>query len=350
MIEYTREILSNPLDLVTEGQINFGCFTDGIKHLNYLDAKRPLGFPAPRFFKYLRLKEWQAFQLGNKDYFLLIAVYNSKSIGINQLLLYDKTKKQFYKYERQVAFWETHVADNIYDGTSKIDKKDFKIELINKLASNSVSIKIDIKNYKKLPSVKADFELDMQNKSSSSIVVSIPFGQNRGMYSFKNLAPLKGRIVHGNSEICFDAESSFSIMDDHKGYYPYNMQYDWVTGANMHNGELIGFNLTDNQSINPEKFNENVLWKGNKRFLLPAVKFMRPNGTENEWIIRDKYNMVELSFFPTVSNDLKFNLIAIKSDYSGPLGYFRGSIKYAPGKKISLDDYFGIGEKKFVRA
>jgi hypothetical protein len=298
----------------------------------------------------MRLKEWQAFQLGNKDYFLLIAVYNSKSIGINQLLLYDKKSKTLYKYEQQVPFWETKVTKSIDDGISKIDKKNFKIKIVNKLADNSVSIKIDIKNYKKLPPVKAEFELDMQNKSDSAIVVSIPFGRNNGMYSFKNLAPLTGKITHGESEILFDREDAFSIMDDHKGYYPYNMRYDWVTGADLQNGELTGFNLTDNQSINPEKFNENVLWKGNKRFLLPAVKFTRPDGANNEWIIRDNYNMVELSFFPKVTNELKFNFLAIKSDYSGPFGYFKGFIKYAPGKKINLDGYFGMGEKKFIRA
>ena len=350
MKEYSREILSNPLDLVTEGQINFGCFSESIENLNYLDAKRPFGFPTPRFFNYLRLKEWQAFQIGNKDYFLLIAVYNSKSIGVNQLLLYSKKEKQLYKYEQQVPFWETKVAKSVYDGISKIDKKDFKITVRNKLVNNLISIKIDIKRYKKLPDVKAEFELDMRNRPDSAVVVSIPFGRNRGMYSFKNLTPLKGKIKLGENEINFKPEDSFSIMDDHKGYYPYNMKYDWVTGANLQNTELVGFNLTDNQSINPEKFNENVLWKANNRFLLPAVKFIRPNGSDNEWLIRDKYKQIELSFFPKVANDLKFNFIAIKSDYSGPFGFFKGYIKYAPGKKIQLDGFFGMGEKKFIRA
>jgi len=333
MKEYFREILSNPLDLVTEGQINFGCFYNDFRNINYLDANKPFGIPTPKAFKYLRLKEWQAFQLGNKDYFILVAVYNAKSIAVNQFILYNKKNKQLFKYEQQVPFWKTRVAKNLQDSESEFVKKDFYIKIRNKLKDNLISIKIDIKNYKKLPAIKAEFDIGLLNKPGNAIVVSIPFGKNRGMYSFKNLAPLKGLLKHGKIDIEFKPDDSFSIMDDHKGYYPYNMRYDWVTGACIQNDELIGFNLTNNQSVNPEKFNENGLWKANKLYLLPPVKFIRPNGTEKEWLIRDAYNMVDLSFFPEVSNNLKFNLIAIKSDYSGPFGYFKGYIKYAPGKK-----------------
>ncbi|RLD64752.1 MAG: hypothetical protein DRI95_10190 [Bacteroidetes bacterium] len=350
MKEYSREILSTPLDLVTDGQINFGCFSDDFKNINYLDTNKPFGFPIPRAFKYLRLKEWQAFQLGNKDYFILIAVYNAKSIAINQLIFYNKKNKQLLKYEKQVPFWKTKIAKNFQDSVSKFAEKNFNIEIVNKLVENFVSIKIDIRKHQKLPAIKAEFEINMQNKPNSAIVVSIPFGKNRGMYSFKNLSRVKGVLKYGTIEIQFEPEDSFSIMDNHKGYYPYNMKYDWVTGACIQNNELIGFNLTNNQSINPEKFNENGLWKDNKLYLLPPVKFLRPNGTDKEWLIRDNYNLVDLSFFPEIPNNFKLNLIALKSDYSGPFGYFKGYIKYAPGKKIKLDDYFGMGEKKFVRS
>ena len=350
MKEYFREILSTPLDLVTAGQINFGCFSDSFKNINFLDTDKPLGFPVPKFIKYLRLKEWQAFQLGNKNYFILIAVYNAKFISVNQFILYDKINKQLYKYEQQAPFWETKIAKNLFDSKSEFMNNKFKISVINKLKNNTVSININIKKTKKLPAIDANFEVKFQGKKGKAIVVSIPFGKNRGMYSYKNIAPLTGVLKHGKTKINFNSENSFLVMDDHKGYYPYNMKYDWVTGACTLNNELIGFNLTDNQSINSENFNENGLWKGDKLYLLPPVKFIRPNGTSNEWIIRDKYNMVEISFFPEVSNNFNFNIIALKSDYSGPFGYFKGFIKYAPGKKIKLDNFFGMGEKKFIRS
>ncbi|MEN8119364.1 MAG: DUF2804 domain-containing protein [Bacteroidota bacterium] len=350
MKEYSREILSNPSELVTEGQINFGCFSNDFKNINFLDANKPFGFPTPRVFNYLRLKEWQAFQLGNKDYFILIAVYNAKSIAVNQFILYSKKNKQLFKYEQQVPFWKTRIAKNLQDSVSKFAKKNFNIEIVNNLINNIVSLKIDIRKHQKLPAIKAEFEINMQNRTGSAIVVSIPFGKNRGMYSFKNLSRVEGVLKHGKTEIHFEPEDSFSIMDDHKGYYPYNMKYDWVTGAQIQNDELVGFNLTNNQSINPEKFNENGLWKGNKLYLLPPVNFLRPNGVDNEWLIRDNYNSVELSFFPEKHNNFKLNLIALKSDYSGPFGYFKGFIKYALGKKIKLDGFFGMGEKKFVRS
>jgi len=349
MENYTREIFSPPLDLVTQGQIQFGCFSDFVKKVNYLDAKRPFGFPVPRYFKYLRLKKWQAAQLGNDDFFILIAIYNAKALSINQFILYDKKNDQLYKYERQVPFWQTKVSKNIQNGLSRYESKNFRIEILNRLGDKYINFKIHIKKQKALPDVEAEFKVNYNKGNYAPLVVSIPFGKNSGMYSYKNLERVKGKILLGEKEIHFNPENSFCIIDDHKGYYPYNMKYDWVTGTAFIDGALNGFNLTDNQSINPELYNENAFWRSGKLYLLPPVKFHRTT-EHTEWHITDKYGMVDLKFTPVVENTLRFNLGIVKADYSGPFGSFKGFIKYAPGKKIEVNDFFGMGEKKFIRS
>lgn len=348
MKNYSREIFSSPSDLVTQGQIQFGCFDDSIKNLNFLDAKRPFGFPVPKLFKYMRLKEWQAMQLGNENYFILLALYNAKALSVNQFILYDKVKNQIYKYERQTPFWQTKIARNMQNGLSRYEDHNFRIEILSNLKEKNIKVKVNIRKYKNLPNVAAEFKVNYTEESYSPLVVSIPFGKNRGMYSYKNLNRMEGSVYLNDSEINFKQENSFCIFDDHKGYYPYNMKYDWVTGAGFMNNQLCGFNLTDNQSTNPEQFNENALWFNNKLYLLPPVKFNRNN--ENRWHINDKYGMIDLYFTPVVENNLKFNFGIIKADYSGPFGHFKGSIKYAPDKKIEADHFFGMGEKKRIRS
>ena len=71
--------------------------------------------------------------MGNKDYFILIAVYNAKSIAVNQFIIYNKKNKQLFKYEQQVPFWKTRIAQNLHDSESKFVGKDFHIEIKNKL-------------------------------------------------------------------------------------------------------------------------------------------------------------------------------------------------------------------------
>jgi hypothetical protein len=60
------------------------------------------------------------------------------------------------------------------------------------------------------------------------------------------------------------------IIDDHKGYYPCVMKYDWITALGYAgNGRLVGFNLTDNQVQDHEKYNENCLWLDGKMYPRP---------------------------------------------------------------------------------
>ena len=178
------------------------------------------------------------------------------------------------------------------------------------------------------------------------------------MYSFcrkswyvfsKSALTAQGFLKINNENFDFHKSESFLILDNHKGYYPNPMIYDWCTGAKNENGKLIAFNLTDNQSTNPEKYNENCIWINKEIHLLPTVKFIRPEGVHKTWQIKDKLGMIDLKFTPTVENSFLLNLLIIKSDYYGPFGIFEGFIKLQNFGKIYLNDYFGMGEQKFVR-
>jgi len=142
----------------------------------------------------------------------------------------------------------------------------------------------------------------------------------------------------------------FAIIDDHKGFYPYALKYDWVTAAGYdEKGRLAGFNLTDNQAIDPEQYNENCMWVDGGLDLLPPVKFERPQGVEGEWLIRDRYGMVDLSFKPVSMGRIDLNMLVLKVDYYGPFGYVSGTIKDSSGNARDFDRYFGMGEQKYVR-
>jgi hypothetical protein len=60
--------------------------------------------------------------------------------------------------------------------------------------------------------------------------------------------------------------------------------------------------------------------------------------------------MVDLVFIPELTNDLRFNLGIIESDYNGPLGSFRGTIGNGEGEKVQAELLYGTGEKEYLRA
>jgi hypothetical protein len=345
-----RELLQVPESLVTGGKFNFGTFNGQFQRVNPLDAERPLGIWLPRPLLNLRLKEWQAFQLGNSRWFMLAVLYNAKVSALAQFIAYDKERKKKYLFEKVLPSWKITVPDSLWDARQSYRDQDCLIELVSQLGKGRFYINVQVHGYKGLPDIAAHFEAFHDDGLVEPIVVSIPFGKNRGIYSHKCLMPMQGSLSIGDEKAEFLRQESFAIIDDHKGFYPYVMKYDWVTAAGFNDrGQLIGFNLTDNQSIDPEKFNENCLWLDGRLELLPPVKFNRPDGVEGEWLIRDQYGMVDLVFKPVTMGMINMNFLILKVKYRGPFGYCNGFIKDRAGNKVMLNQYFGMGEEKYIR-
>jgi len=347
---YERPVLDNPGQLVTDGRFNFGTFGEAFRDLNPLDADKPLGSAFPKAVNAMRLKEWQAFQLGNERYFILVAIYSTKTLGICQFVVIDKETKRKYLYEKKVPYWQLHIAQGLHNTTSLYLSSDCSSVVHNDLDHGVIRLHVDIPKHKDLPALNGYFE-GLHDQGASPIVICQPFDDNRALYSHKNLMPLQGNLTMGAEQLRFEAADSFMIMDDHKGFYPFTMQYDWVTGAGYTTeGELAGFNLTDNQIQDHHRYNENCLWLGDRMEVLPLIKVIRSADVYAPWQIQDEYGRVDLVFKPCFSGEVKMNFLLFKTEYYGPYGYFEGHIKTAAGREVNFEQFFGMGEKKFIQA
>lgn len=345
-----RELLPAPDMLVSGGNFNFGTFSTQFLKVNPLDARRPLGFKAPGCLIRYRLKEWQAFQLGNQRWFILTVLYNARFSGLAQFIAYDRQAKKRYAFSRTLVPGVINVPPSLWDGRQSYSHSGNSIEFISRLEMGRFYINVSLKGDKAVPPVAAHFEALHEDCMAEPIVVAIPFGENRGMYSHKCLMPMKGEMYVGGEKTEFNRDESFAIIDDHKGFYPYIMKYDWVTAAGVNgSGQLCGFNLTDNQSIDPDMYNENCLWIDGRLHLLPPVKFSRPDGDEGRWQIKDRFGMVDLSFQPVAMNEINVNALAIRVRYRGPFGYFNGFVRNRYSESVVFDGFWGMGENKYVR-
>lgn len=350
MPAYIREVLPAVSELVTDGRFNFGTFGQAIKKVNPLDAEKPLGISLPRWAHNLRLKEWVAFQLGNDDYFMLVVLYSAKVFCLTQFLVYDIKNKRKYLHERLIPFSKIRVTSGLLDNQFGYKEDGYSLEFVNNLSVGRIEIHADICAEKDQPQIRADLTAFHVPTKAAPIVVCIPLGENRAMYSHKCLMPMAGDMVFGSKKIQFKQKDSFAIIDDHKGFYPYTMIYDWLTAAGRNaSGELVGFNLTDNQSIDSEKYNENCLWVANKMHTLPPVKFSRPDGVTKPWFVNDSYGMIDVEFFPEAESGFEFNYLFVQAHYHAPYGRVKGFIKDAHGKKVNIKSYFGMGEQKYLR-
>src|SRR5690606_11330844 len=150
----------------------------------------------------------------------------------------------------------------------------------------------------------------------------------------------------GKETHLFRRGDGYALIDDHKGYYDYRMRWDWLTGATHDaEGNLVGFNLTRNASIDADGFNENCFWRNGAITLLPAVRFWRgTEGSREVWRVRDEDGRADVEFEIETQGDVKLNLGLIESNYRGPFGYIRGRLAGVTGEALELDGVFGMAE------
>lgn len=328
----------------TNGFFHFGTFNGPFEKINMLEAKEPLGRKYPKKIVNWRLKEWEAFQAGNKDYFILGAIYNTKVLGINQLFIYDIKAGKTYNYQKISSPRNQIIGQGLLNSESYYRSKNYSIFFYNSLENNEIRLVVDIKNYKDMPDCYLSLQMHHINEP---IVICQPFGENRALYSHKALMPMNGKMILDTKTVDFQVNESFSIIDDHKGFYPRTVKYDWVTGWGLdQNKELFGFNLTDNQILDHDQYNENCLWYQGKMIPLPAVHFEKyMENSQHVWHIKDSQGDVDVKFYPETKFDVKINALVVKADYEGPMGAFKGRVK-SNQASICLDDCFGMGEKK----
>jgi len=239
------------------------------------------------------------------------------------------------------------VADQLLDSTTRYADRRGSLGFRNELARGRIAIEIELRATRGLPAVSGQIEL--ATGRGASHVASLPFSGDVGMYSHKGMFPASGHLAIGARRHVLD--DALALLDDHKGYYPYVMRWDWVTAATRTGGRALGFNLTRNQCRDPEHYNENCAWVDDRIGLLPSVTFERERerASGERWTIRDRDGRVDLRFEPRVPGDVRVNALVVESRYRGPFGRFEGRLEPAGLPPITVDGWFGMGEDFHLR-
>ncbi len=348
-ISELRTPINPPEKLVVDGQAIFGTFDGPLPVMNLLECNHPAGKALPNFFNRQRLTQWEAFEICMKDGILVSAVYNMNAIGFSIHMFFDKRDKSVKAWQNFNVGSKCVCSENLIGGavTKLVEKKRSSYVLENSLDKKEAHCTAFSTN-KKFGTVK--FDIDAKSNMPPS-VVSIPFGKNMPLYSHKEFfTNVTGSFSINDEQFVID-EDTMVIIDDHKGYYPFKSHYDWLTSmARVEiDGEMkyAGFNLTANQTIDGDKYNENLLWIDGEACPLPPVVISHV--TETRWLAKDKYGRVELFFDIDNGHHIDFNLGVVMSKYYMPFGKLTGFIVDNDGRKIVFDGCDGMGEDKSMR-
>lgn len=327
----------NNANIVKNKTFQFGSFHEPFKQNNLIEASI-YSFPVPRFFKNYRLKEFQACQGGNEQFYFCVALFNAKASALVQIRVFDKINKKHHVIEDKVSPFKLKLANQLYDSINEYQGKKLSVKIENKLNQQFIALSFETEEIS--ANLKGIFNVVDQ------MISVIPFAKNRGMYSHKSFVPMQGEIIIEGRNIELNKSDSFFVLDDHKGYYPYKMWWDWISFAFFHEGKRIGVNLTVNQSIKPEEYNENAIWINNDKQSLPLVVFKRD---KEVWNIQSACKTIDLIFVATYPKSVKINLgILGGSDYEGPFGHVSGKI-ILNDKELIFSDKFAFAEKQMIR-
>lgn len=347
-ISEKRRPVATPKSIVENGQAHFGTFDTQFEELNLLDCEQPCGPLLPHFMNATRLTQWEAFEINMDEGALVSAVYNTGAIGFSIFVFFDKRKHQVLSWKNIVPGCKAKVSPQLVDGKCELKTKNSNYVIANDLRNGIARAQGFSKNKK-----FGEFEINMEVKRLSPISnVSIPFGKNKPLYSEKDFLKASG-FIRINDETFNANERTVSIIDDHKGYYPYHAHYDWLTTMGLMDidGEkkYFAFNLTRNQSIDQDKYNENLIWLENESFPLPPVKFEHDPQNDKIWYVKDDHNCVDIKFEIEDVFKMPIHALVVDVKYDLPFGKISGYVKDTNGKKYIVDGMTGIGEDKTTR-
>lgn len=333
-----RDILPAPTKLldVESNQIEWGTFLGQVPNANIVDCK---GLYLDKRNNYKRLKEWQAFQISDNQRFICGALYNGKQFGVIALSYYDKASKKHYLYKKFVRPSNLDIADGSLPSCSRYNSKKITFSISRDTSGKKTEVVIRWPASRKLPALELDATL---TESAPGMSICQPFESSRPLYSYKNLMPAQANIKFNNVPV-YLAPTTIAILDDHKGFYPRHVNYDWGTAGAYIDGKILGFNLTRNQIRSPETYNENCIWYDGELLPLPAIEVTHE---KNEWHYQDKNGLVDVTFTPLVANTEKFHLGFYFMDYQGPFGLFDGYITHPRCGKLAISNMLGMAERK----
>jgi hypothetical protein len=302
-----------------------------------------------------RIKEWESFSVQDDRYYIHAILINVKYYRAAQVFVYDwETKELLLKVRKILPFSGWQLPRRLSNASIESRSYGFFFRIHTWLDANIIRVDLNIQARRKRPSFTAHLSFNFAKKATTPMAVNLLFSERRSLYTFKALTAVRGNIAVGTRIISLDSKKTSGLFCDYKGFYPYRMVSVWCTGFGITADNVrVGFSITENQTKESHKNNENALWVEEELTPLPPIRITMPNGIESDWVIQDLEGMVDLTFTPQ-KEALRglhsyINLILSKVDFNTPLGYYNGMLVNSRGEQIPVHNMPGLGEKLYLR-
>ena len=295
-----------------------------------------------------RIKEWDYYYIGNKDYGIALTIADNSYMGLISVSFLDFVNKK--DITKSVMKLFTKGRFNL-PSTSKEGNLSFKNKIVDISFTHENGkrhIRVHYKNFSDKQDLRADIILEETNESS--MVIATPFKKDKHFYYNQkiNLLRSSGYMKLGDKLIDL-SENTFGVLDWGRGVWTYSNTWFWSSLSSTYKGHRIGFNLGYGFG-DTSKASENMFFYDDKAYKMDDVHFDIPiskYGNDDflkEWKFRSSTGDINLTFTPILNRHANMNLIFLKSLQNQVFGLFSGYF-LIDGKEIYFENLPGFAEK-----
>ena len=293
--------------------------------------------------KKYRLKTWDYFLIGNKDYAISLTLAHNGYMAVCGIQVFDFLKKEKYDYSKFIFKNKDRIKMPNKSFEGFVSYQDTELKLNFDYTNNQVDIKGSAKEFNALDDLKVDIKLESINKDFMSI--AIPFKKTKKCFYFNekfNHLLAKGCFTRG--EESFTLDNMYGVLDWGRGVWPYDNTWYWssASGKTIDN-ILIGFNFGYGFG-DTSKASENIFYYDEKGYKFDDILFDIPKDFLSVWKIYNESKSINLVFEPLFDNKTKINYIILGQDAHQVFGIFKGSV-LLEDKLVEVNDLFGFAEK-----
>ena len=148
-------------------------------------------------------------------------------------------------------------------------------------------------------------------------------------------------------------DEGVAAVDWTLGWMRRETTWKWASAAwRTAEGKIAGLNLSaDVYEDDDGHGRENALWLDGRVFPLRGVRFQVPvDATSAPWRIRSiAGDEVNLTFTPRGAREERLNIQVVVSQFVQPYGTFSGHVRLADGRKMRVNNVFGVVEDHVSR-
>ncbi len=297
----------------------------------------------------LRIKEWDYYFIGNKEFGLSLTIADNAYMGIASAQFFDYTTGTKVTNFAFVPFpmGRMRLPTTSERGDARYQSKKITLDFIN--GGNYRRL------YCNMPKFDGDKQLiidvNLTELPEDSMVIATPFAEDKRAFYYNqkiNCMKVTGNMRYGEKD--YNLNNMLAVLDWGRGVWTYDNTWYWSSmSARLKDGSTLGFNLGYGFGDTSAASENMLFYKGRAHklelvdFGIPVIdgrlEYMKP------WHFTSSNDRLNMIFRPIYDNRTKLNALIIAQDAHQVFGTFEGRAVLDDGSVVDFCDCFGFAER-----